>query len=171
MIQLAAHSGMNNGGFYRLDSVWLCLKQHIEACFILAVITVSGIVSAQHDFLTERIVAHPRKSDFFYVDYRAINPDSDFYFRYIPMKVLRVKQDSVIFKVGNIAHSTPVTPRKHAMYDSAMQRNYYRDKTLELSRAQIDDLFKSGAIYQARRPDNIYIDGWVVIPRHEAYIE
>ncbi|WP_390383344.1 hypothetical protein [Alteromonas sp. MTD1] len=42
-------------------------------------------------------------------------------------------------------------------------RNYYRPDTLVVSKARLGTLVSSGAIYDARRPRNIYINGWMVL--------
>lgn len=167
MNNLAAISVIRAGGFYSFSSVIEWLFEHIEIFVILFIVTLFHLVSAQHQYLTQTIVEHPRKNDFFYVDYLAIDEHSDFRFRYIPMKVIAVNDDTVRFKVGNIAHSNPVSPRQHAQFDSAMQRNYYRADRLELTRSKIQQLLDSGSIYAARRPDNIYIDGWIVLSQGE----
>jgi hypothetical protein len=69
----------------------------------------------------------------------------------------------VTFKIGNIAHSTPVSPSQHMKFDSAMHRNFYRATTLSLSKSKVSVLYNSGVIYDARRPRNIFIDGLGVL--------
>ncbi|WP_416306910.1 hypothetical protein [Neptunicella sp. SCSIO 80796] len=167
MNNTAAISLARTGGFYSFGSVVEWLFNHIEIFVVVGIVGLLQLTSAQYRYLAPNIVEHPRKNDFFYVDYLAIDANSDFSYRYIPMKVIAVNNDVVRFKVGNIAHSKPVSPRQHAQFDAAMQRNYYRADAVELSRQQIEQLFDSGAIYTARRPDNIYIDGWIVLSQRE----
>ena len=66
------------------------------------------------------------------------------------------------FKVGNLAHSSEVSPTEHVKVDKPMLGNCYRENTLNLSKDKIADLYSSGVIYDTRRPRNIYIDGWIV---------
>ncbi|BFT31570.1 hypothetical protein D210916BOD24_27460 [Alteromonas sp. D210916BOD_24] len=116
----------------------------------------------------ERVLTNPKKNDFFYIDYRAIDPSSDARFRYVPMKVLDIDGDIFTFKVGNIAHTTQVSPGQHAKFDKALLlRNYYRVDNLVLNRVQVNELVSNGAIYDARRPRNIYINGWMVLHTNE----
>lgn len=144
------------------------LLEHIEIIVLLTFLL--GYVSYVNYEKTLKYVvfASPQKSDFFYVDYLALNSQSDRYFRYIPMKVLKVDDKGIVFKVGNIAHSTPVSPGQHAKLDKAvLMRNYYKADNLFLSFSEIEKLIETGAIYNARRPQNVYIDGWIVIHEHE----
>jgi hypothetical protein len=84
------------------------------------------------------------------------------------LKLLSITGGHYKFKVGNIAHSTPVSPAEHAKFDKALLlRNYYRKNELVLTRKAINELVRSGAIYDARRPRNIYISGWMVLSLDE----
>lgn len=62
----------------------------------------------------------PNLPAFFYIDYRAIAPSSDAKSRYEPLKLLNVDGDTLTFKVGNIAHISPVSPNQHAKFDKAL---------------------------------------------------
>lgn len=82
----------------------------------------------------------------------------------MPLKLLNVDNETLTFKVGNIAHTTAVSPSKNAKFDKALLlRNYYRDDDLVLSKVKVSESVASGAIYDARRPRNIYINGWMVL--------
>lgn len=142
-------------------------RRHIEFFVLVALLAVYVFSLARQDVTTQHVLTTLQKSDFVYVDYLAINHDSDRQFRYIPMKVIEIDSKQVTFKVGNIAHSTPVSPRKHAKGDAAMRRNYYRVDTLTMSRTQLIDYYRSGVVYAARRPEQMFIDGWIVIPKEE----
>lgn len=159
-------------GYFSIEQLKDVLKNHTEIILLVSLFVGYMFYLDREEKLMTSVIEQPRKSDFFYVDYFAIDKSTDARHRYVPMKVLDVNQDGVRFKVGNIAHSTPVSPRKHAMFDKAVvTKNYYRQKELVLSQSQIDDMFKSGVIYNARRPKTIYIDGWVVIYEREMYVE
>jgi len=155
-------------GNFQIDAISVLLKQHAElVCFLfIALFFISNALIENSD--KERVLANPQKNDFFYIDYRAIDPTSDARFRYVPMKVLSADSNTLTFKVGNIAHTTPVSPSHHAKFDKALLlRNYYRVDNLVLNRNKINELVKSGAIYDARRPRNIYINGWMVLHLNE----
>ena len=155
-------------GKFQLEPFSTLLKQHGElVCFLLLALFFIG-----NEFIENsekhRVLTNPQKNDFFYIDYRAIDPSSDARFRYVPMKILKVDGDVFTFKVGNIAHTTQVSPNQHAKFDKALLlRNYYRVDKLVLNRVQVNELISSGAIYDARRPRNIYINGWMVLHTNE----
>ncbi len=151
-------------GSFQLDPLTALLKQHAElVCFLLIAFFFFGNAFIENSE-KERVLSNPQKNDFFYIDYRAIDPTSDARFRYVPMKLLSVDNDTLTFKVGNIAHTTPVSPSQHAKFDKALLlRNYYRVDNLVLSKTKVNELVNSGAIYDARRPRNIYINGWMVL--------
>lgn len=133
--------------------------------WVLVVLLCAGLVlSSWHDDkITKMVVEQPQRNDFFFVDYFAIDDDSDAKYRYLPMRVIEVKDNGLVFKVGNMAQSKRLSPTKHVKSDRALHKNYYRKETLELSLVQISELFESNAIYAAVRPRNIYINGWVVM--------
>lgn len=159
-------------GFFSIEQLKDILKNHTEIVLLVVLFVGYQFYLDREQQLMTSVIEQPRKSDFFYVDYFAIDKSTDARHRYVPMKVLDVSSEGVRFKVGNIAHSTPVSPRKHAMFDKAVvTKNYYRQKELLLSRAQIAQMFESGVIYNARRPKTIFIDGWVVIYERDMYIE
>ena len=74
---------------------------------------------------------------------------------------------ALAFKVGNVAQTKRLSPTKHVKADRALHKNYYRKEILELSFAQIAELYESSAIYAAVRPRNIFINGWVVMDLSE----
>ena len=53
------------------------------------------------------------------------------------------------------------------VHKPALLKNYYKADNLFLPFNEIDALIESGAIYNARRPQNVYIGGWIVIHEHE----
>lgn len=154
-------------GFLSLTAMGEWFIEHIEiAVFILFVIGYQ-YYEYQRQQHASAIVQHPQKYDFLFVDYFALDKSSDPRHRYVPLKVMSVDQQNVTLKIGNIAHSNPVSPAEHMKFDNAMRRNFYRVPALSLSKKEITHLFNSGVIYDARRPKNIYIDGWVVLTLSE----
>jgi hypothetical protein len=155
-------------GNFQLEPITTLFRQHAElACLVLIAVFFIGNAFIESNE-KHKVFANPQKNDFFYIDYRAIDPASDARFRYVPMKILHVDDGMFTFKVGNIAHTTPVSPNQHAKFDKALLlRNYYRVDNLVLSKEQVDELVSNGAIYDARRPRNIYINGWMVLHINE----
>lgn len=95
-------------GNFQLEPITTLIRQHAElACLVLIVVFFIGntfIESSEK----HKVLADPQKNDFVYIDYRAIDPASDAGFRYVPMKILNIENGMFTFKVGNIAHTTPV---------------------------------------------------------------
>lgn len=137
--------------------------------WVLVVLVCLGLMlSSWHDRkITKMVVEQPQRNDFFFVDFFAIDDNSDAKYRYVPMRVMEVKDEVLVFKVGNLGQRTKLSPTKHVKADRAMHKNFYRDEKLELSMQQIADLYESKAIYAAVRPRNIFINGWVVMNEHE----
>lgn len=150
-------------GFLSYAQVHDWMKMHVEIVLIIMVF----IGFQYHAYLraekTATIINTPQQHDFFFVDYFALNPKSDPKYRFVPLKLMAIDAHNLTFKIGNIAHTTPVSPRDHMKFDNAMNSNFYRVPTLTLSRHEVADLFASGVIYDARRPRNIFIDGWIVL--------
>jgi len=95
-------------GNFQLEPLTALLKQHAElVCFLLIAFFFVGNAFIENREKV-RVLDNPQKNDFFYIDYRAIDPSSDARFRYVPLKLLSVDDDTLTFKVGNIAHTTPV---------------------------------------------------------------
>lgn len=161
------------GGYLNLPS-FADFKRFIEWNgenfeWVLVVLVCAGLMlSSWHDNkISKMVVEQPQRNDFFFVDYFAIDDNSDAKYRYLPMRVIEVKDDSLIFKVGNVAQRKRLSPTKHVKADRAMHKNFYRKQTLELSLVQVSELYASNAIYAAVRPRNIFINGWVVMNRSE----
>lgn len=135
---------------------------------LVVLLCIYLMFSSWHDDrISKMVVEQPQRNDFFFVDYFAIDNDSDAKYRYVPMRVIEVKDRSLVFKVGNVGQRTKLSPTKHVMADRAMHKNFYRKDTMELSLQQVSELFRSGVIYAAVRPRNIFINGWVVMNQSE----
>tara|TARA_Y100001001_G_scaffold148214_1_gene156968 strand:- start:224 stop:700 length:477 start_codon:yes stop_codon:yes gene_type:complete len=149
---------------------WLWLHWELPAagCLILCYL----IYGQYQQSVVSEIVAKPRQSDFLFVDYHALNSSSDAKYRFVPLKVIRADAQNITVAVGNIGYSEPVSPEKHVQFDRPLLlRNYYRQSRLQLSRTELISMYRSGIIYDARGPRNIYISGWSVIRLSEVYTE
>jgi hypothetical protein len=150
------------------------IKRFVQSCgenfeWVLVLLLLLWLMlSSIHDKqISKMIVDSPQRNDFFFVDYFTLNDESDAKYRYIPMRVLEVKDKSLVFKVGNVGFARKISPTKHVIGDRAMHKNFYRKDTIELSLVQLAEMFESDIIYAAVRPHNIFIDGWVVMNKSE----
>lgn len=141
--------------------------ENFEWVLVLALCLGLMLSSWYDNRVTKSVVEQPQRNDFFFVDYLAVDDKSDGKYRYLPMRVMEVKDGSLVFKVGNVGQRTKLSPTKHVTADRAMHQHFYRPQLLELSKAQIAKLYASNAIYAAVRPRNIFISGWVVMHQHE----
>jgi hypothetical protein len=116
---------------------------------------------------TEAILETPQRNDFYFVDYYALDKTSDPKYRHVPLRILEVKDQSILFKVGSVGYRKKVSAREHVKSDRAMQDNFYREDTIELAMADLVNWFESDVIYSAARPSNIYIHGWIVMHERE----
>ena len=153
-------------------TAWRLIKLY-DDILVIAGLLIGYLLFLQYQAWQAQALIHElRKSDFVFIDYQAIDPESDKRFRYIPMKVLNSGEEHITFKVGNIAFTKPVSPRTHMQFDRPLLlRNFYRDGTITLATEKIVDWFEQGIIYDVRRPNSIYIDGWIVIPERERYFD
>lgn len=156
-----------SSGFLSLTVLGEWFIAHFEIVVLILCVIGYQYFEFQRSQQASLIVQDPQHNDFFFVDYFALDKSSDPKHRFIPLKVVDVKGDSVTFKIGNIAHSTAVSPRDHMKFDQAMQGNFYRQGTLTYNKNRLLNLFKSGVIYDAKRPKNIYMDGWIVLSLRE----
>lgn len=150
-------------GYLSFSALGEWLIEHIEITLLVICFIGYQYVDYQRVQHATMVVQNPQQQDFLFVDYFALDKTSDARHRYVPLKVLKVSDQNVTFKVGNIAHSTPVSPSEHVKFDKAMRRDFFRAETLTLSKDKVATLYNTGVIYDAQRPRNIYINGWIVM--------
>ncbi len=155
-----------------MHAVLALFKTHYELLLVLCAVLLYQLYALWEHHQADVIFEQPQKSDFYFVDFHVIDPASDERYRYVPMKVLAVKSDGILFKAGNIGHTTPVSPRQHLQFDHALTlRNYYRSENVFVNHEKLASMYTAGDIYTVRRPDTIYIDGWIAIHKHEQYFD
>lgn len=137
---------------------------------IVFIITYTLYTDYQH---AERmtLIGEPAVNDFYLVDYYQIDPTSDSQFRYLPLRIMSIDGQELTFKVGNIGHSEQVSITTHVKLDAAMHRNFYRLDELQLSKHQLQKMADKGIIYDIERPQNIFINGWVVMKLNELVVD
>ena len=146
--------------------------QHVELTVLMLFVVCIALYNSYEIRRTAAIVEAPQINDFFLVDYFELDPTSDGRFRYVPLRVMEITDQGIEFRVGNIAHTTPVSAAKHFQFDRALSlRNFYRVDRLFLPFDKIASLHQTGVIYAARRPTQIYIDGWMVMYQHEMRVD
>ena len=110
-----------------------------------------------------QLIDEPRINDFYFVDYNLIEPSSDNWFRYIPLKVSSINGELITFKIGNLAYSEKVAIFEHVEFDMAIKNFYFKKEDLEVSYQELSNWTDDGIIYDIARPRNIYINGWIVM--------
>lgn len=110
-----------------------------------------------------QLINEPRINDFYFVDYNLIEPSSDNWFRYVPLKVSSINGELITFKIGNLAYSEKVAISEHVKFDVAIKSFYFKKEDLEVSYQALSNWFDDGIIYDIARPRNIYINGWIVM--------
>ncbi|MDN4501508.1 hypothetical protein QX776_03810 [Alteromonadaceae bacterium BrNp21-10] len=133
---------------------------------ILAVIAYWAYGDFQHSNRLE-LINEPKINDFYFVDYHLIEPTSDERFRYLPLKISSIDNELITFKLGNVRHNMPSAISEHVKFDAAMNRNFFKSKDLVASRQTVINWADEGIIYDIARPDNIYINGWIVMHRND----
>ncbi|GAB5382703.1 MAG: hypothetical protein Alis3KO_39950 [Aliiglaciecola sp.] len=164
-------------GFTNLDMPgWLSSAKVFFRNFYELLLTIAFVfiytvyIDYQHD-QRMALISEPAVNDFYFVDYYQIDPKSDHQFRYLPIRVMSIEGQQVTFKVGNIGHSEKVSITKHVKLDAAMHRNFYRLEKLQLSRQQLQSMAEQDIIYDIARPENIFVNGWVVMELHELIVD
>ena len=145
------------------NSAWEAVKPWSDFIWVLLLLSIYWSYNAYQHHQRMALIQSPRVNDFYFVDYHVIEPTSDDRFRYIPLKVIAIDNELITLKVGNIAHTTQVPPRDHVKFDLAMKRFYYRAETLKINIATLQNWAENGVIYDLARPQNIYINGWIVM--------
>ncbi|MDO6477815.1 hypothetical protein Q4520_20525 [Alteromonas sp. 1_MG-2023] len=148
------------------------VKNHWEFLAVGSLIAIYLLHGQYLQAVASTIISQPRKSDFLFVDYYELDRSSDIKYRFVPLKVIATDEQNITVAVGNIGFSEPVSPETHIKFDKPLLlRNYYRKNHLQFSRKELSFMYENGIIYDARRPQNIYISGWIVIKLSEVYTD
>jgi hypothetical protein len=110
-----------------------------------------------------QLINEPKSNDFYFVDYNLIEPSSDNWFRYVPLKVSSINGELITFKIGNLAYSEKVAISRHVKFDMAIKNFYFKKEDLEVSYQALSNCTDDGIIYDIARPRNMYIKGWIVM--------
>lgn len=143
--------------------LWQSLKIWSDLFFVLMIFALYFVYQNYQLQTRMQLAIAPQVNDFYFVDYHQIEPSSDAKFRYLPLKILAVSDNEIHFKVGNIGHEKAVPISTQVKFDAPMRRNYYRAEELLVSREVLASWLESGIIYDIARPQNIYINGWIVM--------
>ncbi|MGJ8679758.1 hypothetical protein [Paraglaciecola sp.] len=145
---------------------WIRHILSIYSDLIAVILLVTVYLSYNHYQHQSRmeLIHQPKVNDFYFIDYHAVNKSSNVKYRYVPIKILSINQDTIEFKLGNIAHTTPISGNDHVKFDAPMRRNYYRKDNLIVPRQTILEWVDTGILYDIARPRNVYINGSIVMP-------
>lgn len=116
-----------------------------------------------------QLIHQPKVNDFYFIDYHAINKNSDIKYRFYPIKIEKINDEKIEFKLGNIGYTEEVAISEHFKTDAPMRRDFYRQKGLTVTHKQLADWLEQGIIYDIARPRNIYVNGWIVMHLHELH--
>ena len=111
-----------------------------------------------------QLVSEPRINDFYFVDYFAYDDKSHPKYRYTVLKATEVDEHNVTLQVGNIFRSRKGNARDQIKSDRAMLDGFFSKNSITLSRDELTAMVSQETIYEVRRPKNLQIDGWIVIP-------
>lgn len=153
-------------------NVWQWLRvasQFVGSALLLAALALWLTLQAQQADREKAWIESPRINDFWFVDHHQFFPDTLPGYQYTTYKVIDVDDTHVTVQLGNLFYKTAVSPRQHVQYDAVMQRQFFRLKTTRVALDDMASLHASGAIYAARRPTNMTIAGWIVLPRENEY--
>lgn len=122
-------------------------------------------VQADNQQRARHMLSQPKVDDFYFADMRELKTNTDFKYPYTSLRVIELSGEQLLLRVGNIYHNKPVSPWRHFKADAAMQRGFYSRYTLSLTVETLRSLYEQGTIYAMRRPENLSVDGWIVLPR------
>ena len=74
-----------------------------------------------------------------------------------------MENDVVTLQVGNVLKSTKGTARDQVKSDRAMLDGFFSSRIITLHKSALAELVATGVIYESRRPENLTIDGWLVV--------
>ncbi len=117
-------------------------------------------LEAEHQLVTE-----PKINDFYFVDYFAYDDQAHPKFRYTVLKAIEVNEHNLTLQVGNIYKSRKGNAHDQIKSDRAMLDGFFSKKKITVSRDELLAMVAADTIYEVRRPKNLKIDGWIVIPR------
>lgn len=148
------------------------LFKHIGAILLMVLAIYQWQQYQTREAQAHSILSSPQVNDFYFFDYYRFNPDSHAKFRYTTMKVIAVEDSQVTLRMSTLANSRKKKPADQVKADRAMLPGFFSKKTYTLSAAKLTKLYDQGVVYEVRRPDNLKIDGWIVMapPQPEEYI-
>jgi hypothetical protein len=147
----------------KLHSVWRVINVWSDFMLVILLIIFYFAYSEFQHRSRMQLVNEPMINDFYFVDYNLIEPSSNDWFRYVPLKISSIDGELITFKVGNLAYSDKVAISKHVEFDMAIKHFYFKEGDLVVSYQTLSNWTDDGIIYDIARPRNIYIDGWIVM--------
>lgn len=148
------------------------LSKHLGIFLLMLIIGYQWQTYQKQQSHTHSLLTSPQVNDFYFVDYRRLNPDSHPKYRYTAMKVIEVNDQTVTFRKSTLSSSRQVPARAHIKADRAMINGYFSKVTVTLKHSELLPLYNQEVIYEVRRPHKLKIDGWIVMspPKPEAFV-
>jgi hypothetical protein len=105
----------------------------------------------------------PLVNDFYFVDYYQIDPASDAKFRYLPLKITNIDRHNISFVASRVGHNKAASIKDQVKFDAPLNYNYFHAEETTISRQQLQQWIETDIVYDIARPENFYIEGWLVL--------
>ncbi|KZN57654.1 tetratricopeptide repeat protein [Pseudoalteromonas luteoviolacea] len=107
----------------------------------------------------------PKVDDVIMVDFGRIQSDRVYQPQFRVVQVIAVDTDLVTLKQGRYTYARKRDAKRAIQLDNLMLDDYFKAEPWRLTRSEILDLYQSGGIYAAYRPNDIYVLGGIVKQR------
>ena len=120
------------------------VKAHVTTSLLVLGCVVYGVMDYRAEQESQRVYATMQRNDFLFVDYYQINPASDPIYRYIPLKVVRMNEDTVVLRLETSLILRRFLPRKHVQYDAAMRPQLFQNRCVNLTNQHGKSIHRTG---------------------------
>lgn len=151
----------------RFISAWRLIDVWSDFIFVIFLIFLYFAYDEYSHRSRMQLIKEPKINDFYFVDYKLIEPSADARFRYLPLKVSYIDGEFITFKIGNLGYTKKVSVTEHVKFDMAVKNFYFKKEDLVVSHQTLLNWTDDGIVYDIDRPKNIYINGWIVIHQND----
>ena len=115
-------------------------------------------------------LSYPLVNDFYLIDYLQVDPNHHPEYRYVAIKIKSIHQGAITYQYSNYGHNDKVSIKKHVQFDVALNYGYFNVQEQHVSLDEFEQWRESGIIFDAARPESLYIDGWLVLKPIDAVL-
>jgi hypothetical protein len=141
------------------------IYKHVGMVVLIMLMMFASQLWQQQRNAEQLLLATPAVNDFYFVDHHAIEPESNPKYRYTVLKVVAVEGDEVKFVVGNIFKQRQGSVYSHVKADRPMIEGFFSNTVLTRNQQQLREYAQNDVIFAVRRPENLSIEGSIVIPQ------